>query len=560
MGMSSLSIAVSGLNAAQTGLYVTGHNIANSGTEGYSRQRPVQADFFYRRAGENDVGILQKGMGTDIKGIVQIRDRFLDAAFRAENSRLGYYTAKSATGVEIEAIIGETQSQYNFQSVIIDMWNALHELSEHPEGLETRGNFIATAVALVTKASDVYNSLFEYQKNLDEQIRTQVKEANSLISQIDKLNRKISQAVMSGDHANDYRDQRSVCMDKLSKIIPAEYKEKSDSTVNITCEGKELLVNGAQNIIGLKYLAKEYSFVEPVFSAEKGILPALTPPDEYEPFFVFNEPINADYGNDYGSLKGLMISRGTRPATYIGVSDLSYNMTDPADKLRYINDVYSQENCFIPQVMRDMDILVHSIVTLINNSLAPATAYGPPGGVKDSDAPFDLSGAQSYEELFSRKIYPRWNIDNLIPETPEDYYSLYTAGNIEVNPQILQPGGTNLLALSVSGDREDNRLLLDLISRWRSRIVDMSGEQVSINDGYQQFITSIGAETAKNLNFKNEQSLLTAQTDEKRSYIMSVSLDEELKNMMIYQHAYGAAARILNIIDSMLERLINLGA
>jgi len=54
-----------------------------------------------------------------------------------------------------------------------------------------------------------------------------------------------------------------------------------------------------------------------------------------------------------------------------------------------------------------------------------------------------------------------------------------------------------------------------------------------------------------------EQSLLTAQTDEKRSRTMGVSLDEELKNMMIYQHAYGAAARILNVIDSMLDRVIN---
>jgi flagellar hook-associated protein 1 FlgK len=553
--MSSLAVAVSGLNAAQTGLYVTGHNMANSGTEGYARQRPVQTDFFYSRVGENGLGILQKGLGTDIKGIVQLRDRFLDAAYRIENSRLGYYTAKAGTGVEIEAIIGETQSQYNFQSVIIDIWNALNELSAHPEGLETRSNFIAMSVSLITKASDVYNRLFEYQHNLDERIRAEVKEVNSLVSQIDKLNRKIAHSEKSGDHANDYRDQREVCLDKLSGILSIDYKEKPDGTVNITSEGKELLANGFQKLVALKYIANEYSFVEPVLSSDKNILPASAPMDEFEPLFLFAEPVNADYGNDNGSLKGLMISRGTRPATYMGAGGLPVpNPADPAEVYRYNNDVYSLENCFIPQVMRDMDSLVHGIVTLINDALAPVDLLGE----KDPVGPYDLNGSQSYTEVFSRKTMPRWNGDTLIPETAGNYYSLYTTGNIEINPELLRAGGANLLTLSPSGDREDNRLLLSLLESWSDRLVDTSGgERVGVNDGYKRLITAIGAETAENLNFMNEQNVLTAGTDEKRAHIMGVSLDEELKNMMIYQHAYGAAARILNVIDSMLDRIIN---
>ena len=555
MGMTSLGVAVSGLNAAQTGLYVTGHNMANSGTEGYSRQRPVQADFLYSRVGQNDLGVFQKGLGTDIKGIVQLRDRFLDAAYRIENSRLGFYTVKAETGSEIESIIGETQSQYNFQSVIIDLWNALNELSAHPEGLETRGNFVATAVSFVTKATDVYNRLFAYQHNLDDKIRGEVKEVNSLISQINKLNRAIAQADMTGDHANDYRDQRSVCLDNLSKILPVDYKEKWDGTVDITCEGKELLSNNIQNALGLKYISKEYSFVEPIISTRKDILPASAPIDKFEPLFLFVGPVNAEYGNDNGSLKGLMMSRGTRPATYLGESGLEpFNPLDPSEVRRHNNDVYSLENCFIPQVMEDIDVLVHSIVTLINDSMAPADA----ANLQAAGAPYDLNGIQSYTEVFSRKTMPRWDAGNtLIPEVPGSYYTMYTLGNIEVNPELLRAGGPNLLALSPSGDREDNRLLLNLIEQWGNRMVGISGDMVSVNDGYKQLISFIGAETSKNLNYVNEQSLLTAQTDEKRNEIKGVSLDEELKNMMIYQHAYGAAARILNVIDSMLDRIIN---
>ena len=114
MGMSSLSIAVSGLHAAQTGLYVTGHNMANSGTEGFSRQRPVQTDFLYQHAGNNNAGDFQKGLGADIKGIVQLRDRFLDVAFRTETSRLGFYAAQLGTGIEIESVSVKLKASITF--------------------------------------------------------------------------------------------------------------------------------------------------------------------------------------------------------------------------------------------------------------------------------------------------------------------------------------------------------------------------------------------------------------------------------------------------------------
>jgi len=555
MGMSGLSVAVSGLNAAQTGLYVTGHNMANVDTEGYARQRPVQADFLYSRVGENDLGIFQKGLGTDIKGIVQLRDRFLDEAYRIENSRLGFYSVKADAGSEVEAIIGEMQSRYNFQSVLLDLWNALNELSTHPEGLETRGNFIATSVAFVTKAEDVFNRLFEYQHNLDGQIRIKVKEINGLISDIDRLNNKISEAVMAGDHANDYRDQRNVCLDKLSAILPIDIREKWDSTVSITTEGKELLANGKKTHIGLKYTAQEYSFVEPVLTPGDEILPASLPREEFTPLFTFIEPVNATYGNDSGSLKALMLSRGTRPANHRGVGGLPAYPADSDGDYRQGNDEYSLENCFIPMVMQDVDTLVYEVTAMINDRFAPYTA----AGLRDTAAPFDLTGTQSYTEVFKRKIMDREDAITYtrIQETPGNFYSLYTNGNLVVNPVLLQPGGANLLALSRSGDREDNRLVLELIEGWNSLITGQSGDKVSVDDGYKQLISFIGAETSADLNFVNEQSLLTAQIDEKRGRTMGVSLDEELKNMMIYQHAYGAAARILSVIDSMLDRVIN---
>lgn len=57
--------------------------------------------------------------------------------------------------------------------------------------------------------------------------------------------------------------------------------------------------------------------------------------------------------------------------------------------------------------------------------------------------------------------------------------------------------------------------------------------------------------------FSEEQTILATQVDNKRKQVSGVSMDEEMKNMMIYQHAYNASSRILNVIDSMIDKLVN---
>ena len=140
--MSSYSIGISGLRNAQSGLSTTGHNMANSSVEGYSRQGNIQQTFLYRTYSESKVGLLQVGMGTDLSEIRQIRNKFFDAEYRAEASTSNFYAAKYVSGQEVENIIGELEGSYAGQDVLEDVWSALNELSIYPDGIETRGVFI----------------------------------------------------------------------------------------------------------------------------------------------------------------------------------------------------------------------------------------------------------------------------------------------------------------------------------------------------------------------------------------------------------------------------------
>jgi len=575
------------MNAAQAGLYVTGHNMANTDTAGYTRQRVLQKDFFSQNIGFNGIGLLQLGLGTDVAGIRQVRDRFLDMSYRAEAGKLDFYYAKTVTGAEIENIIGELQSQYSTDSVIKDLWDAINELSIDPSSIATRGTFVSTAITFIDKANNIYDRLYGYQLNLNEQVKQTVTRINQLVIEIDRYNVLIVQNEQTNDRANDFRDARNNCLDELSHLLDIDYVERPGGRIDIMAHGNELLVNGVINRLGLRQTAAGYSFVEPVFTTRKDVLEFG---EDAKPLFKMTGQVSSNNGNDKGRLWGLLVSRGLYPADYTHSTEFVTQQTeynyppDPADYAGGINgDAYKKAKfeydrwrfnatqCVIPKVMIELDTIVHAIVTLINNTVAPYVADAGGNFIKDPNAPYDLNYDNTKGfEIFVRKYEPynrRFDAaGNYIIEDPADVYSLYSVGNIKINPLLLDADGYNLIALMLAdsetdqpGGVSDNRTVLnELLEKWKSKLISFSGrEPMSVDDAYRQFVTNIAAETRESINFTDQQEVLLQQVDFKRSSISGVSLDEEMKNMMIYQHAYNASARVINTIDSMIDRVVN---
>jgi flagellar hook-associated protein 1 FlgK len=593
------------MNAAQTGLYVTGHNMANVDTTGYTRQQALQQDFYSQNISYGATGVNQVGLGVDIAAIRQIRDKFYDISYRDQVGKLNFYDVKAKAGLEIETIIGELQSQYRTDSVFKDMFSSLQELSFDPQSLATRENFISTAIMFVNKVGNVYDRMVEYQHNLDLQVRQTVMRINQLTNDIEKYNRLIMDAEASGDNANDFRDCRNNDLDELAALIKIEYKEQLNKRVDVTAEGHELIVNGSVNKMGLKYIDPNYSFVEPVFTNSNDILPS----DASNVLTVFNyaKPINPATKNDSGQLKGLMVARGMKPLNYSSQepSDPRFDATGalaipqptPLELNDYYRDLFNW-NCVIPRALQEFDVIVNKVVTMINDCVAPyrevTPATAPPTYEKDPDGPYNLYYENTtLTEIFVRKngYYDaagtyhepdRWDAaTNLYNEPdPDYYYSLYTAGNIAVNPALLADGGYNLISLmtpEVPGDPDsapqgvsDNSVILQkLLEQWKSGIISISpegrlsadtaisGEKLNIDSSYKYFISNESIQTNESLNFLDEQSTLAVQTDNKRKTISAVSLDEEMKAMMIYQRSFNASARLVNTIDSMIDKIVN---
>ncbi len=526
MSMASLSRAASGLAVSQRGLEVTGHNLSNVNTPGYVRQQALQHESRYMTLGRNGNNTLSVGMGADVTEIRQIRDIFLDKAYRAEASKQSFYSARQSAVHEVENIFGEINGE-GFSDVIKDFWLSINELAEHPDGLEARGMFVQSAVTFTNKANHIAEQLQSYQKNLNLKIKNHVTEINTLASDIAKMNKAVAIAEVSGDNANDYRDQRNIALDRLSQLIQIRYKEDASGQVNVQAEGYTLVSGQVVSKMEVKPLAQAGDPYNPF------LIPVWAGTDQA----VFSDrPIDPRANNDNGELKSILLIRGNRPANHT---------TDAKDVEPYL----------IPKIQREFDILVNSIVTMINEQLAPESRTGGPIG---------LDGSQ-YEELFSRKNVTRYDAnggfneeDGTPASDPQKLATLYSAGNLMINPTVLRD--YNKITLSASGDKNDITVIQKMLTNWQDQTTTydagVSPEQ-NYQDYFSEFTARIGMVGSTASRFAEDQKILVSQIDHERNRLSGVSLDEEMTGMMKYQHAYNASARVVSAIDTMIDTIVN---
>lgn len=565
MSWSSFGTLTSGLKAAQLGLSVTGHNISNSLATGYTRQRIIQSDFSYVKIGSSFSSSMQLGFGTNVDATQQIRNTFLDRRYRDEVMRLGFYNSKLETGNEMQIILGELYNEGRAGNVIQDIFDSLHELSGYPSSFDTRSNFLSNAISFLNRADNVYERLLNEQRNLDNQVREAVDEINNLMKEIDSYNNIIMLAEISGQKANDFRDARNVLLDRLSELLSVEIYENPNGRVDIFTEGAELLVNGNINNIGLKFCAEGYSFVEPVFTNSQDILPFDAPSGSFRLLFSLTGSYSAQNNNDRGMLKGLLVSRGIKPANYRSpdpatrpdAADYPLGTQDPQyreDLFNYEREVFNANEALIPKAMKEFDKIVNSIVVSINDSISP---YLADGSMDFENAPYALDGSQ-FREVFVRKHVDRFDgADMLNPEDPNDYYSLYSIGNIEINPELLLDN--SLLPYSLSRDLDDQRVILDvIIDKMSNGFTAVNGIEYGIPiSEYRLFIEGIAVDTNDSEGFMEGQMTLALELDNYRMQTSGVSLDEEMSNMMRYYYAYNSASRLVTVIDSMIDRVVN---
>lgn len=514
----SLETAKRSLFTQTAALGTTGHNIANANTEGYSRQvvkmrasLPIEAYGMLRSTAPG-----QLGTGVEFTSIERIREKFLDDQFRGENSSYGSWSIQYDTLDKLEAIVAEP-SDTGIRKVMDKFWNSFSELSKNPEDPTARKIVKQTAESLTDALNHMSKQLDNLNKDLTTNVDIKAKEIQSYLTTIADLNQSITRIEGLGDKANDLRDQRDLLTDKLSRII--------DITVTENADGYQISMGGQNLVEGAAVSATvDSAFLNSAL--ESGDLKG----GEVHGMIVSRDRLVSDYRSQLDTLANTLVNG-------------EVNVTLPAGAMPPEGTVLTS----------DAEVLVNGQISVV-----PAGQAFPKGAVLQKDVSTVVKGFNGLHQL-------GYSTDGSKGEpffASADGSDVITAGNIRINPEIVKNPEKIATSMRLSEDGsviKGNNDLAKLLANLKGSSFTVPGKtsQSTIDGLFSSMVGQLGVQAQEAFRQTENSTFLVQQVDSRRQSVSGVSLDEEMTNMIKFQHAYSAASRFLTTFDQLLDKLIN---
>ncbi|HZG71725.1 MAG TPA: flagellar hook-associated protein FlgK [Chondromyces sp.] len=489
----------------QSALYTTGHNIANANTPGYTRQRVnfVQTEPYPAPSMNRPQIPGQIGTGVEAGSVQRMRENFLDVQYRGENNKLGYWQSRAESLSKMEDILNEPSTS-GLSAVMGQFWQSLQDLSVNPENEGARAVVLQRGEAVVDTFHYLHDSLSVIQADIGYQVDVTLKEVNSILEQISSINQQVSEIEPHGYLPNDLYDERDRLVDKLSQHINIKVeKEPSGGNPSPMAEGtyKITLVNkGAEGPVLVE--GNQVKKIERQDHEGK-----------ISGFAVEGTTIEvANFAQ--GKLKGLAESYGYRNGEQ--TEGIYSEMLTELDKLAYtfgklFNEVHS----------KGYDLEGNNGTAFFDGLDQVEGAAGAirMGGLTVKEI------AASTEQNNGGNGTHAGNLANVSSMLLNQEYTLSGFGNppVTINPQSISSGI----------------------------------ETGTINSFYESIIGGLGVDAQQANRLANNSEILRQSVETNRQSVSSVSLDEEMTNLIKYQHAYNAAARNITIVDEMLDKIIN---
>lgn len=533
----AFGVARLGIYAAQSGLDVTGNNITNINTEGYTRQRldlvSLSCSASDKYASRYNIRI---GQGVLTAGVVQLRDAGLDLQYRGASANVGSASQKLAGLNDIASIIDEvgkgSTSEDQDDGVILRQMNDLRDLISKAltNGIDGYDGMIReSADALCTLFNQYAKDLEDLQVKYETQLDQNVTEINNILENIQQLNKSIRDADIRGDAALELRDERNRQLDKLSSYMKIDVKysmedlgaglEVEKLTVSLATGDKNVLIDG-------EYGAKlGVSLDDPNYDIR---LYALRDLDGEKLNNNDTDPLTLGDSDLYGSLQSLR-ELLTESGEY-SAADYVANVDDEAGSKRGI-----------PYYRKALDNLAQEFAEQMNKLNMPGT------GVEGEGVLFSMGSN---------------NNDT----------TAITAGNIAVSKDWNDQKVSMIASQdpnAASGDNSNLAAFLDLFNKVQEfdpkAIVPGTGNNdAAVGEPYKGtfedmllHIQSTLAEdqmstTAVLTNYTVTQNELYNN----RESVSGVDLNDEATNLMVYQKAYTAACRLMTTLEEALDALM----
>lgn len=490
---SCYNIAKTGIYASQRALEVIGHNVTNADTVGYVRQQAMLSDTKSQVYGGKQVGT-----GVSVSEIRQIRSIFLDNTYRQENSSKSYWENIQSTVEDIESVLDSLSDSSGLGTVIDEFFNGWEELAKEPENGTAREAVVEYGISFTEVVNGIEEQLDQIQESLNEQIISAVSDINTIADQLAELNQLILVSEINGQNANDYRDQRNSLLDTLSGYTEIDVKELENGAVRVAIGGKSIVNGNSSYHLACSSTGSDGGFATVIWESSG---------------------LEANISD--GKLSALIRARGEAGAGTISESGTTEADVD-SDAEAFSFSTSTDTDNLIPRIREGLNILVNLMTRKIN-------------AIHESGTGLDGSTGVSF---FVK-------LDDSLP---------FQAGNLMVNPELED---SDKIAASATGAAGDADIANKIVDFRDSNYFKSDSLEMNIDDFYIAVVDWIGTVGEEADSYADNQGSLVELADNSRLSLSQVSMDEELTNLIKYQHAYTASARVMTTIDSMLDKIIN---
>ena len=565
-----LDIGASALRAAQQLLDTAAHNVANASTPGYSRQRVslVQAPPYTYPAFNRSGLPGQIGAGVNVAAITRVRDSFLDLQVQAQTGLQGEWDTRQQELAKIEAIFPEP-SDSALGSTVSKYWNAWQDVAADPTSTAARTALTEQAASLAMEMNRDSTQLGMIASGIDSEVTQKVQTINDLAKQIASLNGQIQRVQVTGDNPNDLLDQRNQLLEQLSQIVPVNVMTQPDGMQSVLIGGTDLVSGIYTRTVSTQTDGNGHA--QPVWADGSTL---SLPSGELKSLLGVRDTDLANYRGQLDALaRGIADStnalheRGVDATGAAGQALFTYRAGNEAATLA-VNPAIAADPRLIATAASPNSPGDGSIAGLIAD-LRNASAYvtGDPATNVMGGTDLTTNGTARLMSISALKAVPQtWTFSGA-------GNSLTLTGANGATQTITVPdmavGTTGLLnfdqlgiQLTVSAPtvpKAGADLVTDLTTGGHNTLVTASlfTPPQTTSDFYAGLVGKIGTASSQAQEMSQNQQLVVNQLQQRVQETSGVSLDEEATDMVRFQHAYQAAARVITTMDEMLNTLIN---
>ena len=579
------NIAKDALIAERYSMDVTAHNIANVDTPGYSRQDPVMA----ARTPENVKG-LNFGTGADIASITRNSDQLLENRLMKQKSSLLSSEEMTSYLQVLEGVFNEN-TDTSISVLLSDFWNQWHEISTNPSGSTERIALFEHSTLLSEQFLTLDEQMSQMTVDLTKSVSAGIDKVNQITAEIAETNRKITGLELD-QPAGDLRDKRNMLISELSEYLDINTFEQANGTLTVVSARGAILVQGDSSY-DLKMGGVDGDRV--LWQSSGGIQVDITDQisnGKINGWLDMRDEVLKQTRLDLDAMvkefvwmvngqhsQGVGFKLFEPGATLMGTYQTSTNLGDLpfGDRIQFVPNGFNlwiEDRTGVNPVMDpvaidlsglDASSTLSDLATEINNQIAAAGLAGVTADGSGTSLAFTADNDHAFG--FSE------DTSNILAALGVNtFFDGYSTGSIHVNDTLtdveyIAAGRIDSSGNHSPGDNNNAMAVADLqfattsIEQW---IVDrVNGNTVvnvtsTIENYYHGLVGGIGltsSTVSRSMGFHEE---MVTELQEMRDAISGVSLDEEMTNLIKYQHAYASAAKLVTVADELLQTLLDM--